>query len=59
MHIYHLGIDVYTLHTYDACLMAHFALDVKFTTSDLCAINLCRVSKGISFISDICNHQGT
>ena len=30
-----------------------------FTTSELRAINLCRMSKGIFFISNICNHQRT
>ena len=59
MHIYHLRTDVSTHHTYYNCLMKHFSINGNFATSYLCAINWWRMSKGILFISDICNPQGT
>ena len=59
IHISHLVIDVSTHCTYDACLVKHLALNGYFTTSEPCAINLCQITKGIFFISDICHHQGT
>ena len=57
--IYLLGTDVLVQRIYDTCLMTHLALNLNFTTSELRAINQYRMSKGIFFISEICNHQGT
>ena len=59
IHIYHLVTDVPTQHAYDTCLMLHLSLNGNFTTSELRAINRCSMSKGVFFISIICNHQGT
>ena len=39
--------------------MSHLALKGNFNTSKLWAINWCRMSKGIFFISDIYNRHGT
>ena len=59
INISHLGIEVPTQRTQDACLVSHLVLEGNFTTSKLRAINWCHMSKGIFFISDISNHQGT
>ena len=58
INISHLVPEVETQHTHDACLMIHLALERKLTTSELRTINWCRMSKGVFFISDKCNHQG-
>ena len=39
--------------------MKHLATNLNFDTSELRAINQCCISKGIFFLSNICNHQGT
>ena len=57
--ISNLGTEVSTQLTHDYCLMSHLALEGEFTISELRAINRCRMSKGIFFISNIRNHQGT
>ena len=59
INISHLEPEVETQHTHYACLMTHLSSEGDFTTSELRAINRCRMSKGILFISDISNHQGT
>ena len=59
IHISRLGTYVPKHRTYNAYLMTHLALNGDFATSYLCAINFCRMSKGVLFIRDICNHQGT
>ena len=43
---------------HNACLISHLALKGDFSTSELLAINRCHISKGVLFISNICNHQG-
>ena len=57
--ISHLGTDVSSHLTYDACITTHLAINGEFTTSYVCAISQCRMSKVIFLIRDICNHQGT
>ena len=42
----------------DACLVSHLVLEGDFTTSELRAINWCRMSKSILFIRDIIYRQG-
>ena len=59
VNISNLGTEVSTQLTHDYCLMSHLALEGEFTVSELRAINRCRMSKGIFFISNIRNHQGT
>ena len=56
---YHLSPRKYlsTQRMHDTCLMSHLVLEADFTTSELRAINWCRISNGITFISDICNIQ--
>ena len=58
IHIYHLGTDVSTQRTPDAWLMSHLVLNYGFSTSEIWAINHCRMSKEIFFMRDIFNHQG-
>ena len=57
--ISHLGKEVLKQITRNACLVSHQVPKDDFTTSELRAINWCRVSKGIFFMINICNHQGT
>ena len=59
INIFHLGSEVSTQHMHDACLTTHLAIEGDFTTSELRSINWCCMSKGILFISNISNHQGT
>ena len=59
IHISHLVTDLSAQRTYYACIMKDLALNGDLTTSDICSINRCRMSKGFFFISTICNHQGT
>ena len=59
INIYHLGPEVATQCTHDDCLIKHLASEGDFTTSELLAINWCRMSKDIFFISSIIHHQGT
>ena len=59
IHISHLGKYVLTHRMYDAYLMTQLALNGYFTTSEIHDINCCLMSKGILFISNMCNHQGT
>ena len=59
IHISQLGTDVSTKRTYHACIMTHLAQNGDLATSELRDINLCRMSKGILFLSNIYNHQGT
>ena len=59
IHIYHLGTHLSTHRTHYALLVSHLALNVDLNTSELWAINCCRMSKGIFFIRNIFNHQGT
>ena len=42
-----LVADVSTQFTYDSSITIHLALNGEFTTSELCSINLCHMSKGI------------
>ena len=58
INIYHLGPEVTTHSTHDACLMTHLESEGDLTASELPAINKCRMSRGILFISNISNHQG-
>ena len=57
--ISHLVLEVSTKHTHGACLMTRLSSEVDFSTSEIRAINWCYISKGIFFISDISNNQGT
>ena len=59
INISHLGAEVSTQRMHDASLLTHLWLEGDFTTSELWAINRCRISKGVFFIFDISNHQGT
>ena len=59
INISHLVEELSTHSTYEACFMSQLALKGNFTTSELGAINWCCMSKGILFISNICNHKGT
>ena len=59
INIYHIVTDVSTHCTYDACPMTHPSINGNFNTAGIHDINLCRMSKGIFFISNICNHQDT
>ena len=57
--ISHLETEVAIQRTLDACLITHLAPEGDFTTLELWAVNRCRMSKGILFMSDISNHQVT
>ena len=59
IHIYHLGTDALTKRTHGACLMSQLALKGDFTTLELWSISCCHMSKGIFFLINICDHQGT
>ena len=59
INIYLLGPEVETQCTHDYCLIKHLASEGDFTTSELQAINWCRMSKSIFFIRNISNHQCT
>ena len=58
INISHIGPEVATQRTHGALLMTNLASEGNFITSKLWAINWCRVSKGIFFVSDISHHQG-
>ena len=54
--IYRLGIDV-TTQIYDNFLMTHLSINGKIVTSELCAINRCRMYNNIFFVRNIFNHR--
>ena len=55
----HLGTYVFIQRAYYYRLTTHLSINVNFTASDIRAKNRCCKSKGILFISNICNHQCT
>ena len=59
INISHIGQEVSTQRTHDACLITHLSPEGEFTTSELRDINWCRMFKGILFISNITNNLGT
>ena len=59
INISHLAQELLTHLTHDAYLITQLASEGDSTTSELQAINRCCMSKGILFISNISNHQGT
>ena len=59
INIFQLGPEVSTQRMHNARPMTHLVIEGNFITSELQAINWCHMYKGILFLRNITNHQGT